>query len=353
MDSLIKIIQDLNGKTTVDLIIAILIIATLDILSPLFSYIIIKIFNVKIKSKDVKNNAFYVPLKIFFRISGIYLAILFLKPILNFSDEFMKIVTKFYRIIVVIMVANSFANSITKKSRFIKSLEERSNKDLNEASIKMLVRIIRAAIYVIATFIVFIEIGYDLSGLVTGLGLGSVVLTLAAQDTLKNVFGGILIFMDKPFKVGDYIKLDTYEGTVEDMTFRSTRIRTLDNSIVQIPNATVSLASIENISQIKKRRYSLNLELVLDTKMEKIESFKNQIIEVLMQDENVVQDTINIHFNEITANGLNLNVIFYFSVSDYIQYLDLKEEFNKDIMYLVEKNQIGLAYDTKTIEIKK
>ena len=110
--------------------------------------------------------------------------------ILNFNlnlNEFINIVTKIYRIVVIITLANSFANSITKKSRFVKTIEEKSTKDFNDNSVKMLVRLIKIIIYIIATFIVFLELDYDLSGLITGLGLGSVVLTLAAQDTIKNL----------------------------------------------------------------------------------------------------------------------------------------------------------------------
>ena len=353
MNSFFEIIQNLNSQKTITLIIAIIIVAVLDILSPFFSYIVIKIFNPKKRTKEIGNSPLFMPLKIFFRITGIYLAIIFLKSTFNLTDKFMEIATKLYKIILIITVANSLANSITKKSRLIKRFEEKSSKDFNEASIKMLVKIIKTLIYIVAMFLVFIEIGYDLSGLITGLGLGSVVLTLAAQDTLKNLLGGILIFMDKPFKVGDYIKINTYEGTVEDMTFRSTRIRTLDNSIVQIPNSSVSSDSIENLSEIKRRRYKLDLELVLDTETQKLEFFKNQIIELLKQNENIIQDTINIHFNEITTNGLNIMILFYFNVSDYIQFLDLKEQVNKNIMDLVNKNRIELAYDTKTIEIKR
>ena len=187
MNSILNIIESLNKERAIDLIIAIVIIAVLDILSPLFSYIIIKVFNLKKNTEQIKNGAFYTPLKVFFRITGIYIAILFLKPTFNFTDKFINIVTKIYRIVVIITLANSFANSITKKSRFVKTIEEKSTKDFNDNSVKMLVRLIKIIIYIIATFIVFLELDYDLSGLITGLGLGSVVLTLAAQDTIKNL----------------------------------------------------------------------------------------------------------------------------------------------------------------------
>ncbi len=352
MDSILNVIENLNGKNTIDLIIAIVFIAILDILSPLFSYIILKLFNFKKNSKEIKNNTFYMPLKGFFKISGIYWAILFLKPDFNFSDEFIDIVTKIYKIVVTITIANSLANSITKKSKFIKLIKEKSDKDINDYTIRILVRVIKVLIYIVAIFIVFAEIGYDLSGLVTGLGLGSVVLTLAAQDTIKNLLGGIMIFMDRPFSVGEYVKFATYQGTVEDMTLRSTRIRTADNSVVQIPNSLISSDSVTNLSKIQRRYYNLRLHLALDTKLEKIDILKEKIYQVIMQKESIAEDTINIHFTEIETNGITITVVCYFNISDYMEFLDLKEDINKKILKILEEENIKLEYDTKIVQVK-
>ncbi len=353
MDRLFDIIYNLNQQKTIDLIIAILVMAVLDIFSPFFSYLIIKMFNFKKNAKQIKNNTFYAPIKGFLKITGVYIAILLVKSTFELSDKVIDMITRIYKIIVIIFVANSLANSITRKSRFIKKIKEKSDKDIDDSATRILVRIIKAFIYVVAVFIIFAEIGYDLSGLVTGLGLGSVVLTLAAQDTIKNLLGGILIFIDKPFKVGDTIKISDYQGTVEDMTFRSTRIRTLDDSIVQIPNAQASTAVIENLSKIQKRRYKLDLDLVLDTKMDKMDKIKNQFMNLLTQNENVVKNSVNIHFTEIGLNGYRLTIICYINILDYIEFLDVKEDINKLMIEILNKNEIELAYDTKTIEIKR
>lgn len=353
METILTFIKTLNVETTIDLILAIIIFAVLDLLSPIISAIILKMFNYKKSWKEIKEHTFYIALKCFLKITGIYLAILFLKPTFNLSDDFINLVTKIYKVIVTITIANSLANSITKKSKLIKIFKEKSDKEINDSATKMLVRVIKILIYIVAIFIIFAEIDYDLSGLITGLGLGSVVLTLAAQDTVKNLLGGIIIFMDKPFQVGESIKILNYEGTVEDMTLRSTRIRTWDNSMIQIPNSIVSSEPVENLSKFKRRRYVLNLELVLNTKMEKINLLKEKIYEILMKNEYVFKDTINIHFTEITANGFKIIVICYFDIVDYMEFLDVKEELNKEIMTLINKENIELAYDTKTIEIKK
>lgn len=353
MNSIIEIIKNLNAETTMNLIIAIIILAVLDIFSPLFSYIILKLFNFDKTKKQIKNNPLYMPLKSFFKVTGIYLAILFIRPTFKLTDEFMNFATKIYKVLVTITIANSLANSMTKKSRFIKAIKDKSEKEINDASTKMIVRGIRTLIYIIATFMVFYEMGYDLSGLITGLGLGTVVLTLAAQDTVKSLLGGFIIFTDKPFKIGDYIKVQTYQGTVEDMTLRSTRIRQLDDSIVQIPNSVIASVAVENLSKIRRRRYVLNLNIVEVTKPEKIVTLKQKILECLMKNENIIKDTISIYFTEVTESSFKISIIFYFDVSDYIEFLELKDEVNREIITILNKEKINLAYDTKTIEIKK
>lgn len=353
MNTILEIIKNLNTETLMDLIIAIIILAVLDIFSPLFSYVILKLFNFGKSKKQIKNNPFYMPLKAFFRVTGIYVAILFVRPTFELSDNFMLMANKIYKVIVTITIANSLANSMTKKSRFIKAIRDKSEKEINDASTKIMIRLIRVGIYIVATFLAFYEIGYDLSGLITGLGLGTVVLTLAAQDTVKSLLGGFIIFADKPFKVGDYIKVQNYQGTVEDMTLRSTRIRQLDDSILQIPNSTIASSSIENLSKMRRRRYVLNLDIVEDTKTEKIVELKQRIFEDLMKNENIIKDTISIYFTEIAESSFRISIIFYFDVTDYNEFLELKDGVNRNIVTILNKEKVSLAYDTKTIEIKK
>ena len=319
----------------------------------LFSYVILKLFNFDKSKKQIKNNPFYMPLKAFFRVTGIYVAILFVRPTFELSDNFMLMANKIYKVIVTITIANSLANSMTKKSRFIKAIRDKSEKEINDASTKMMIRLIRVGIYIVATFLVFYEIGYDLSGLITGLGLGTVVLTLAAQDTVKSLLGGFIIFADKPSKVGDYIKVQNYQGTVEDMTLRSTRIRQLDDSILQIPNSAIASSSIENLSKMRRRRYVLNLHIVEDTKPEKIVELKQRIYEDLMKNENIIKDTISIYFIEIAESSFRISIYFYFDVTDYNEFLELKDGVNRNIVTILNKEKVSLAYDTKTIEIKK
>ena len=349
---MVDILSNFNKEIFVDYVIAIGIIAVFYLFSPLFSYVIIKLFNIKKRGKDISTNPFFKPLKIFFRFFGIYIAINYIKPILNISDEAMITIGKIFRILVIVSISNGIARNITVNSKMIKKYQQRTGRDINDTTIVFAVRIVRFFIYVIATFMIFYDLGYDLNGIVTGLGLGSVVITFAAQDTIKNLFGGIAIFLDKPFKVGDYIVFDNYEGTVEDITFRSTKIRTLENSIAQIPNSEISSKTIINASRIQKRRYTLDLGLVLSTDLHKMMNLEEQILDLLNHNEKVIAESANVFFKEVRSSDYSVFVYCYLNVVNFVQFLKEKEKINYEIMNVLHKNGIELAYNTQTVEIK-
>lgn len=353
MEQITKFIETIMTIQIVDILIAVGIILFFRIFSSGFSYIIIKMFKIKEKKvKSIKESAFYSPLKAFFILLGFYLAIVFLKEPLNINSEVMDIVYKGFIIISTIVFAKGLAKSFEPKSSFYKKIKEKTSKDVEDSMFDFILKMIRALIYVIAGFIVITALGVNLNGLVAGLGIGGVILTLAAQDTAKNLFAGLVVFLDKPFVVGDWIQVDKFEGTVEDITFRSTRVRTFENSLVNIPNSIISNASIINWSKMEKRRYRTNLCIELDTPLEKLETFKKKVEDMLQARDAIYDDSIVVKFDTISDNGLNVLICSYTNSIDYPSYIAQREEINYKIMKILQEEKIGLAYDTKTIYIK-
>ena len=350
MSNIKSFLENLTGQETVDLVIAVLIIAVLDIFSPLFSYAVIKIFKFKEKGAKIKKNAFYIPLKSFFKVLGVYLALLFLKPTLNIDDNFMNIATKIFKVIVILNTAIGLAKSIDKESFLVRKIIDKSEKNIENSSVKFLIRMIKVLIYIIAGFMIIAELGYDLSGLVTGLGLGSVVLTLAAQDTLKNLFSGIMIALDKPFQVGDYVKFGTYEGTIEDITFRSTRVRMRDNSLAQVPNSVISSTTVVNISRIKKRFYEIDLQVNFDTSLAKLSNFEHSVLDFLNNYDMVVEQSANVFLKQINSDDYNIHIYCYLNVTDFDQFCIEKGKLNYEIMNIIKQNDIKLALETMEIK---
>ena len=340
-----------NLEMWIEIIIAIAIIILFRMFSSTIAYIIIKMFKIKDNKKDIKKSAFYEPLKSFFKFLGLYIAILFLSEPFNFSETTIYYVNKIFRIIIILTTSKGLADSFTIQSRIVNKIM--SEKEIDENTIKIIYKIIRFVIYIIAGFLIISELGYNLGGLVTGLGIGSVVITLAAQDIAKSVFGGLVLFADKPFKIGDYIQVNSYEGTVEDMTFRATKIRTAENSILNIPNSELTSAAIINCSQMQKRRYKTTLVAELDTPLEKLESTKMKIYDMLKNAEHVISESIIVRFDNISDNGMDILVSTYVDIVNYMEFLKLKEELNYKIMNILAEERVELAYDTKTINLKK
>ena len=223
---------------------------------------------------------------------------------------------------------------------------------MDDTVFEFVLKVTRVLIYIVAIFLVLTILEINLTGLIAGLGLGGVIVTLAAQDTAKNLFGGVVIFIDKPFVVGDWIEMDNYEGTIEDITFRTTRIRTFENALVNIPNAIIADASVTNWSKMEKRRYKTNLCVELDTPLEKLELLKAKIEKMLQERESVFDDSIIVRFDQITDNGINVLIYTYTNSVDYASYLKEVEDINIKIMKILREENVELAYDTKTVYVK-
>ena len=349
-------INNINKETMISIGIALVICILFKVFSSSIAYLIIRIckFNVKkIKiSKQIKESAFYNPIKIFITILGIYLGLKYLEKPLNISKNVMNIVNIIFKIVSIIGFTRALALSFTDESKLVKKLRKHYNKEENDTMFSFVIKIIRIIIHIIAILLVIIVLGFDITGLVAGLGLGGVILTLAAQDTAKNLFGGAVIFLDKPFSVGDWIQVDIYEGIVEDITFRSTRIRTFENSVVNIPNANISNTSVINWSKMQKRRYKTNILVELNTPLEKLEIFKLKVEEMLKQRESILEDSIIVKFDNIKSNSLNILIYSFADCIDYIGFLTEKEKINYKIMKILKEQNIKIACDEKVINIK-
>ena len=345
---------EVDMKIIIQIGIAIGIILVFKILSSILSKIIIKVLSIKNKEKtDIRKNPFYKPLKTIFKFIGIYVALNFLKQEMTISIELESIINKIIKIAMIIFVAKAFGESLNEKNGIFTKLKTKRNKEIDSATISLILKAIKIIIYIIAAFMIISELGYNISGFLTSLGIGGVVITLAAQDTAKSLIGGALIILDKPFKVGDYIKVGTFEGTVEEITFRSTNIRTLENSVLHIPNSEMSISAIINYNEMEKRRYFSRLTLELNTKLDKVEEVKNQIQEMLQSRKDIIKDTVTVKFENISANGMDLLIIAYINETNYGKFLEIKEQINYAIMTILQNQGVELAYNTQTVYVKK
>lgn len=350
MNQFMDFVSNINQETIMTVLIAIGIFVIFKVFSSPVAYIIIKIFNMKIKGKQkIKENSFYKPIKAICTLIGLYLAIL----CLDLPEDVFFVIDKIFRIVVIFVISNNIGNILHPQSQFMKKIKNSDKINVNDKVAEFIGKTIKGVIYVIAGFIIAAELNYDLSGLIAGLGLGSIVIALAAQDIAKNLCSGVVLLFDKPFMIGDYIATGNYEGTVEDMTFRAIRIRTPDNTLVSIPNSKISEGIVINYSKMEKRRYKLDLLVSLETNMVKVEEVIEKLKEMLEKSPNILEDSLQVHMDKILDNGINITIFFYTDVIVFADFLEFKENINMSIMNLMMQEGVELAYDTKTVYIKK
>lgn len=332
------------------LLLSAVIFALFYIASSIITKGIVKLITIKNKSKfKLSSYPFYRPIRLLIIVIGIYLALLNL-PL---PQEIDIVITKVFRLSIIWIIAIGIANFITPNSFIFTKLNRNVKFSKEDKATTLILKIIQSLIYLVACVIIIAELGYDINGLITGLGVGGLAVTLAAQDTLKNLIGGIVVIFDRPFIVGDWIETPTIEGIVEDITFRSTRIRTFKDSIITVPNSTISNEMIINWSRMTKRRITLDLLTTFETPLKNICNAINKIEEMLIRHKNVHNTPIYVTFNEIKDNGQNIHIYFYIDRTDYASYVAIKENVNYKIMQILKQEKVDLAYNTQTIHIAK
>lgn len=189
-----------------------------------------------------------------------------------------------------------------------------------------------------------------LTSIIAGLGVGGLAIALAAQDTVKNFFGSLVIFADKPFLVGERVVVDSHDGIVEQVGFRSTRIRTLEGNLITIPNGELANKAIQNIGRRPYIRRVLNVGLTYDTPPEKVRRAIEIIKELLANHEGMRPELPpRVIFNDYTAYALNILVIYWYHPPDFWAFQAFNERFNLQLLERFNAEGISFAYPAQTI----
>ena len=195
------------------------------------------------------------------------------------------------------------------------------------------------------------ELGFPAYSILAGLGVGGLAVALAAQSTIANLIGSLLITLEKPFRVGHVVRIGTSEGTVEDVGFRSTRIRTPDNTLVTIPSSAVVNTTVENLSLRTKRRQRFFLQLTYDTPREKVEELVVHIRQLIIDHPLAEESTCQVRFNNLGESSLDILVLFHLQVEDYATELREREAVLLQIMDLVRDAGVEFAFPTRTLQV--
>lgn len=227
----------------------------------------------------------------------------------------------------------------------------RTNGRIDDVLVPLLVRALKIFVIVIAVIFAASALDIPLTPLLASLTIASVAFSFAAKDTVENFFGSIAVLFDRPFDIGDWVMVDDTEGIVEEVGFRSTRVRTFYNSLVTIPNANLVRAVVDNYGRRRYRRWKSTLGVQYDTSPEKLVSFTEGIRELVRLHPYTRKDYYEVYCNDFGASSLDILLYVFFEVPDWNTELRERERLFLDIVRLADQLGVQFAFPTNTVHL--
>ena len=225
--------------------------------------------------------------------------------------------------------------------------------------VPLFVSSLRILVLIVSGLVIAQNLGFSVAGLIASLGLGGAAVALASQDTIANLFGSFMILADKPFKVGDWIKGDGFEGIVEEIGFRSTRLRTFAQTVESIPNRLLAGVKVENVDRrrdpgLNVRRVDMTVGVTYRTTADQMEQALAEIREILKTDEGVDQRmTQLVAFTDFGESSLDIFLYYFSNKADWDYHLGVRERVNLKIMRALESFGLEIAFPTRSLYIEK
>ena len=233
-------------------------------------------------------------------------------------------------------------------------LEQRAWARARPASRSLLLigsRFAKVTVVLFGVIILFAQLGVSVASLIAGLGIGGLAIALAAQKTVENLFGTLSIGVDQPMREGDFVKVYDFVGTVEEIGLRSTRIRTLDRTLITIPNGELANQRIESFAARDRIRLACVLGLVYQTTATQMRGVLADLERVLREHPKIWPDSITVRFRELAASSLDIEVMAWFQTSDWGEFQAIRQDVLLQFMEVVERHGTGFAYPTQTLHV--
>jgi len=327
------------------------IIVIFYVLSRVFSEYIIRflLYLTRKTETDYDNKlvlAFQKPVALILVFTGLYLAGLYLLEDVSYEI----LLNRVFRSVIIVLISQGLYNLVSSTSGLL--IKIGSVYDLDKLFLSLLSKTIRVIIIAISFTVLVQEWGYDITGFVAGLGIGGLAFALAAQDTIANIFGGIVILAEKPFTIGDWVVAGEVEGTVEDITFRSTKVRTFAHALITMPNSVLAKQPITNWTRMGKRRVTFTLGVSYSTSREALERCILRIRELLSNHSQVHPGTIFTNFEKFGESSLDILIYFFTKTTVWAEWLATKEAILFEIMEILEQENVSVAFPSRSIYIE-
>lgn len=266
---------------------------------------------------------------------------------LRLNEAVQSWVDKGFNVVVALVAAWTLARIVDAIiDEYVVPIVEKTEGDLDDQLLPIIRKTIKAVIWIFAVVVALKNVGYDVGALLAGLGLGGVAIALAAKDTISNFFGSVAVFIDRPFKINDRIKIAGYDGTVVEIGIRTSRLKTLDNRIVTIPNASFASSPIENVTSEPHTKIVQTLELARTNKHAKLA----EAVEILKAIGTEIEGTDGEPAAGVAGIGeYSYKTTFVFYVKKGANYLGTINAVNLEVLKRFEQAGIALALPTRTI----
>lgn len=272
-------------------------------------------------------------------------------PTLDFDADVEDVVVQIASLLGAVAVVFVAYRAIDILTDVLARRAEKTENKLDDQLIPLLNTALKIFVTVVGVLFVLQNLDVNIASLIAGLGIGGLAVALAAQDTIKNLLGGITIFADKPFQVGDWVVVDDIEGTVEHVGFRSTRVRTFANSLVTVPNARLVDSGVDNMGLRRWRRYQTVLGIGYHTRPDQIQAFVEGIRAIIRSTPNMRSDFYLVEFTGFGAAALEILVYCFVDAPDWNTEMRTRHILNLNIMRLAADLEVDFAFPTQTIHI--
>jgi len=278
-------------------------------------------------------------------VTGVYLGLFW--P--NFSPAVDSVLDVLYRVSLIIIVGWGLLRSVHILTDLMYTVTAHTDSELDDYLVPLMARILRIAVIALIVVFALQEFGFNVAGLLAGLGVGGLAFALAAQDTVANWFGALMIYTDQPFKRGDWVKTPDLEGVVEEIGLRSTRVRTFAKTLVSIPNSDIASGTVENYSAMPRRRVSFKMGLTYSTTPNLMRETLAQFKQILREHEGVDQTFWMVAFDEFADSSLNILVYYFTTTTDWVEYMETKQEIN--LMFMDAMSAVGVeaAFPSRSV----
>ena len=288
------------------------------------------------------------PLRVFLLILGFYFALI----VLPLNPKFIEIAHNLFRGGSMLIVIWAMMRLVDVIGDLLGTRVGKSNSAI-VGFLPLIKKTLKIFVGFIGVLIVVDNLGYNVSGVLATFGLGGAALALASKDTVANLFGSLMIVLDRPFKVGDWIQVGSkVDGNVEEIGLRSTKVRTWPKTIISIPNSVLANEYVNNWTRMPKRRVKQTIGVTYSTSADEMDALVEAIRTLLKEDEGVQKDFILVNFTDFGESSLEILVYYFTTTVAWIDHMNVRQRINTKIMRAVAERGLSFAFPSRSLYLE-